>query len=99
MKDVRCWATSTDLAGTDQQRVRYFLAIEDGDKRTDVELIIGPGPALSVEPFVPHEFDYTVHDFCDHEHDYCVLEDENAQYHEDQYVNEAFYFDKHKHSL
>jgi hypothetical protein len=95
MSDVRCWATSTDLAGSNMQRKRYFLAIEEEDgTRRDVELVIGPGAALSVEPFNVRDINYTVHDFCKHDDDYCVLEDSDTQEYEDARVNEAFYFDK-----
>ena len=96
--EARIWATTTDLPETNFQRKRYFIAIEDGDKRTDVELVIGPGKAVSVEPFSPREFDYTVHDACDHEDDYCVLEDPETQEYEDMAVNEWFYLDKQQHA-
>jgi hypothetical protein len=98
MSDVRCWATSTDLAGSPHQRRRYFLAIEEADgTRRDVELIIGPGPQLSVEPFSPRELNYTVHDFCNHEDDYCVLEDPDTWEYEDARVNDAFFTDTREH--
>jgi hypothetical protein len=96
--EARIWATSTDLARTNQQRKRYFIAIEDGDQRTDVELVIGPGPAISVEPFTLRELNYTVHDSCDHEDDYCVLEDPDTPEYEDMAVNEWFYLDKQQHA-
>ena len=67
--EARIWATSTDLGGTNMQRKRYYLCIEDNGVRKDVELVIGPGPAISVEPFVVHELNYTVHDFCKHDVD------------------------------
>lgn len=92
--EIRIWATSTDLAGTNQQRKRYFIVIEDEGNRRDMELVIGPGPALSVEPFVPRELDYTIHDFCDHEADYCVLDDEESYEYQDAAINDAFELDK-----
>ena len=83
---ARIWAVARDLEGTNQQRTRYYLALEDKGQRTDVELILGPGKAMSVEPFVPRDFDYTIHDFCQHDEDYCVLEDEESQEYEDDWL-------------
>ncbi len=95
MSDVRCWATSTDLEGSEHQRRRYFLAIEEDDgARRDVELVIGPGPAMAVEPFNVRDMNYTVHDSCAHSDDYCVLEDPDTPEYEDARVNDAFYTDK-----
>lgn len=96
--EARIWATATDLAGTNQQRKRYFLAIEDRGTRKDVELIIGPGPAISVEPYLPWEYDYTVHDSCDHEDDYCVLEDPESEECQLAYLAQSFHLDKQQHS-
>ena len=84
---ARIWAVARDLEGTNQQRTRYFLAIEDKGKRVDVELILGLDKAMSVEPFVPRDLDYTVHDFCQHDNDYCVLDDEGTQEYEDDWLN------------
>ncbi len=99
MSDVRCWATSTDLAGSAQQQRRYFLAIEEDDgARRDVELVIGPGPTMAVEPFNVRDMNYTVHDSCDHENEYCVLEDPDTPEYEDERVNEAFFFDTREHT-
>lgn len=99
MSDVRCWATSTDLEGTNMQRRRYFLVIEEEDgTRRDVELILGPGPAMSVEPFNVRDMDYTVHDACEHEDDYCVLDDPETPEYKDEQINEAFFYDKRTHA-
>ncbi len=98
--EARIWATATDLEGTEYQRKRYFIAIEDGEMRKDVELVIGPGPALSVEPYLPWEYNYTVHDACDHEDNYCVLEDPESEEFELSNLAQSYYFDvkekKHK---
>src|SRR5437879_4947557 len=91
--EARIWATSTDLEGTNQQRKRYYLCIEDNGVRKDVELVIGPGTALAAEPFVPYELDYTIHDHCDHENDDCVLEDEDSWEYEENRLNEAYFSD------
>ena len=95
--EARIWAAATDLAGTNQQRKRYFLAIEDRGTRRDVELIIGPGPAISVEPYVPWEYDYTIHDFCNHEDDYCVLEDPEREECQLADLAESYHLDKQQH--
>lgn len=95
--EARIWATSTDLEGTNYQRRRLFLAIEVAGERHDVELIIGPGKEYHVEPFVPRELDYTVHDACNHEDDYCVLDDPESFEYQDAWLNEAHATDVQAH--
>lgn len=94
--EARIWATSTDLEGTNMERKRYYLCIEDKGKRIDVELVFGPEKAMAVEPFVPRELDYTVHDSCDHEDNYCVLDDPESWEYEENRLNEAHYYDMHR---
>src|SRR5438128_148316 len=95
--EARIWATSTDLPDTNQERKRYFLVIEDDGKRIDVELIFGPNKAMSIEPFVPHEMDYTVHDACEHDNYYCVLDDPESFAYQDMWENEQYYLDMRRH--
>lgn len=94
--EIRIWATSTDLPHTNFERKRYYIALEDNGKRIDVELVIGPEKALHVEPYVPWEYNYTVHDGCDHEDGYCVLEDEESPEYEEDYLAAMHALDKSK---
>ena len=95
--EIRIWATATDLPGTNYERKRYYIALEDNGKRNDVELVIGPEKALHVEPFVPWEYDYTIHDACDHEDNYCVLEDEESEEYELDYLTQMHALDRKSH--
>jgi hypothetical protein len=75
---ARCWATHTDLAGSQMERKKYYVIIEDEGK-PDLQLIIvrGPGAAIAVEPYVTHEYDYD--DFDPDEE-----EDEEEEYYYDR---------------
>ena len=96
--EIRIWATATDLEGDiNYERKRYFIVLEDGGKRLDVELVVGPGKAIAVEPYVPWEYNYTVHDACDHEDDYCVLDDPESEEHELEYLAQMHALDQRSH--
>lgn len=73
---ARCWATHTDLAGSEMERKKYYVIISDEGK-PDLNLIIvrGPGAAISVEPYVTHEYGYDDFDYDEEEDD---LEPEEA---------------------
>ena len=96
--EIRIWATTTDLPGSNYERKRYYIALEDNGKRLDVELVIGPEKALHVEPYVPYEYSYTIHDGCDHENDECVLDDPESMESEALYLTEMHNLDKNSHT-
>jgi len=78
------WHTTIQEDGGPHSKRLYHLSIHDeqipGDQKT-VSAIVSFRPAdknLEIETFLPHEFNYTVHDACDHEDDYCVLNDPDS---------------------
>jgi hypothetical protein len=74
--EATLWATSTDLAGTNHERKRYFIIIRDGERTINFSLLWHAHDSLIVaEPYHTPDYNYTIHDHCDHEADECVLDD------------------------
>ena len=69
-QEIRIWQTSTDLPDTHMQRKQYFCTLEDGETRFDFILVVGPGVALSTEPYKPADYDYTEFDGDDDDEDW-----------------------------
>lgn len=64
----------------DAMRTQYHITIKAPDGKIDFILNYWPGEKKMIaEPFVHHEYSYTVHDFCDHENDDCVLDDPTSE--------------------
>lgn len=76
------WATATDLEGTDYERKKYFVLIEDDARSTRAIVVVGPGPALSIEPYRDSDYGYDEHDE-DEDEDDGDYEDDTAD--EDEY--------------
>ena len=77
------YATSTDLAGTDQERKQYFILIEDGQKRIRFSLHVDADGYIKAEPVVEHELDYWEYDGWDDPDDEDE-DDEDYWYYDDE---------------
>ena len=74
--EATLWATSTDLAGTNHERKRYFILIRDGERQINFSLAwTALDNKIVAEPYSTPDYDYTIHDHCDHENDECVEDD------------------------
>lgn len=65
--------------------IAYYLVLVDSNpdiERKQVPFILNVDQqtgALTVEPYTPQDYDYTIHDGCDHEHGECIEDDPEFQ--------------------